>query len=158
MRSQSCGKNGQKVIYLLCLYPKPAYTAFMFASREDMITGTSLLHNHLQRFGMFMHVRSCATDTSEGSKSKTEAVLFPHKNASVDEIQSNSAFLDLVSDSGGFITFTNKFDPANLEIVLTMTRTSSKFLKLSVHFSLAYSGTKEISAILSDIVFSWWLS
>ena len=47
----------------------------MFASREYMITGTSLLHTHLQRFGMLMHVGSRATKTSEGSKSKTEAVF-----------------------------------------------------------------------------------
>ena len=49
----------------------------MFASREDMITGTILLHAHLQRFRMLMHVGSPATETTEGSKSKTEAVLFP---------------------------------------------------------------------------------
>ena len=56
-----------------------------------------------------MHVGSHATETSEGSKSKTEAELFPRRNDSIDEIQSNSADFDLVCDSGGFITFTNKF-------------------------------------------------
>ena len=49
----------------------------MFASREDMITGTSLIHIHLQRFGMLIHVGSRATETRAGSKSKTEAVYFP---------------------------------------------------------------------------------
>ena len=81
----------------------------MFASREGMITGTSLLHTHLQRSGMLMHVGSHATETSEGRKSKTEAVLFPRRNTSIDEMQSNSADFDLVCDSGGFITFTNEF-------------------------------------------------
>ena len=47
----------------------------MYVSREDMIIGIILLHNHLQRFGMRMHVGSRATESSEGSKSKTEAVL-----------------------------------------------------------------------------------
>ena len=85
--------------------------AFMFTSREDMINGTSLLHTHLQRFGMLMHVGSRATETSEGSKSKTEAVFFPSRttSTSIEEIQSNSADFDLVCDSGGFITFTNEF-------------------------------------------------
>ena len=54
--------------------------AFMLASREDMIMGTSILHTHLQRFGMLMHVGSRATDTSEGIKSKTEAVNFPPRD------------------------------------------------------------------------------
>ena len=48
----------------------------MFASRGDMIMGTSLLYTHLQRFGMLTHVGSHATETSEGSKFKTEAVCF----------------------------------------------------------------------------------
>ena len=56
-----------------------------------------------------MHVESRATETSEGSKSKTEAVFFPSRTASTVEIQSNSADFDLVCDSGGFITFTNEF-------------------------------------------------
>ena len=75
----------------------------MFTSREDMINGTSLLHTHLQRFGMLMHVGSRATETSEGSKSKTEAVFFPSRttSTSIEEIQSNSADFDLVCDSGG---------------------------------------------------------
>ena len=51
----------------------------MFAPGEEMITGTSLLHTHLQRFGMHMHVGSCATKTSAGSKSKTEAVYFSRR-------------------------------------------------------------------------------
>ena len=49
----------------------------MFASREDMIKGTSLLHSHLQRSGILTHVGSCATETSEGIKSKTETEFFP---------------------------------------------------------------------------------
>ena len=80
----------------------------MFASREGMINGTSLLRTHLQRFGMLMHVGSRATETSEGSKSKTEAVFFPSRTASIVEIQSNSADFDLLCESGGFITFTNE--------------------------------------------------
>ena len=50
--------------------------AFMFTSREGMITGTSLLHTHLQCFRMLMHVGSYGTETSESSKSKTESVYF----------------------------------------------------------------------------------
>ena len=72
----------------------------MFASREDMITGTSLLSTDLQRFGMLMHVGSHATETSKGSNSKTEAVLFPSRTASIEEIQSNSADFDIACDSG----------------------------------------------------------
>ena len=45
---------------------------FMFASREDMITGANLLHTYLQHFGMLMHERLRANETSKGSKSKTE--------------------------------------------------------------------------------------
>ena len=74
-----------------------------------MIKGKSLLHTRLQRFGMLMHVGSHATETSEGSKSKTEAVFFSRRNTPIDEIKLNSADSDLVSDSGGFITLTNKF-------------------------------------------------
>ena len=64
------------------------------------------IHTHPQRFGMLMHVGSHATETSEGSKFKNKAVSFPHRNAIIDDIQSN---FDLVCDSGGFITFTKKF-------------------------------------------------
>ena len=42
-----------------------------------MIIGTSLLHTLLQRFGMLVHAGSRATESSEGSKSNTEAVYFP---------------------------------------------------------------------------------
>ena len=80
----------------------------MFASREDMITGTSLHHTYFQRLGMRMHVGSCATEHSEGSKSKNEAVFFPHRDTPIDEIQSNSADFGLVCDCGGFITFNNE--------------------------------------------------
>ena len=81
----------------------------MFASREDMITCTIPIHTHLQRFGMLMHVGSCETETSEGSKSKTEAVFFPCRTASIDEIQSNSTNFDLICDSGSTTAFTNEF-------------------------------------------------
>ena len=62
---------------------------FMFASREDMITGTNLLHIHLQRFGMLMHVGSRATETSEGSKSKTEEKQYISSVASPLLMRSN---------------------------------------------------------------------
>ena len=71
----------------------------MFASREDMITGTGLLHTHHQRFGMLMHVGLCATETSEGSKSKTEAVYFPHRDTHIDEIRSNFDYLKKSSNA-----------------------------------------------------------
>ena len=74
----------------------------MFTSREDMITGTTLLHTHLQRFRMLMHVGSRATETSEGGKSKTKVVFFPSRtaSASIEEIQSNSDDFGLLCDSG----------------------------------------------------------
>ena len=81
----------------------------MFASREDMITGTSLLHTHFLRFGMIMRVGSRATEASEGSKYKTDAVSFPRSDTPAGEIQTNSADFDLICDSVGFITFNNEF-------------------------------------------------
>ena len=81
----------------------------MFASREDMSMGTSFLHTHLQRFVMFMHVRSHATETSEVSIPKTEAVYFPNGSTIACEIQSNCANFDHICDSRGFITFNDKF-------------------------------------------------
>ena len=45
--------------------------AFIFSSWEDASTISDLLHSHLERFGLEMHVRA------EGSKSKTEVVFFP---------------------------------------------------------------------------------
>ena len=73
----------------------------MFASRVNMVMDTNLLHTHFQQFGMFMHVGSCTTETSEGSESKTEAVYIPCTEIPVDEIYSNSAGFDLICDSGG---------------------------------------------------------
>ena len=66
----------------------------MFASREDMIILTILLHAHIQRFGMLMYVGLRATETSEGSKYKTEAVNSPNRDTLIDEIWSNSANFD----------------------------------------------------------------
>ena len=76
LTGQRSNKHGEFFIFFLhSLYADDG--AFIFASREDMITGTSLLHTYLQRFGMLMHAGSRATETSEGSESKTEAVYFP---------------------------------------------------------------------------------
>ena len=69
--------------------------AFIYASREDMIQGTSLLHAHFKRFGMLMHTGTRATATRNGSKSKTEAMFFPsdstlREHAQLDDNDSRS--------------------------------------------------------------------
>ena len=79
---QRSNKPGEFFEFFCLLYTVDG--AFMFASREGMITGISLLHTHLQCFGMLMHVGSLATESSEGS-------IFPCRNAPTDEIQSNFA-------------------------------------------------------------------
>ena len=45
--------------------------AIFFETREDMVTGTSYLFNHLRKFGLKMHVGSGTT------ASKTEAMYYP---------------------------------------------------------------------------------
>ena len=138
----------------------------MFASREDTFTGTSLLHIHLQRFGMLMHVGSRETETSEGSNSKTEAVLFPCRTASIDEIQSNSTDFDLVCGSGGFITFINEFcylgtiissdlrDRPDIDRRINQASKAFGSLRSSV-----LCNEKQLTlTLLSDVIFSWQLS
>ena len=97
--------------------------AFIYASREDMIQGTSLLHAHFKRFGMLMHTGTRATATRNGSKSKTEAMFFPsdstlREHAQLDDNDSRSleeytkdswADFDLLGVDGEYISFTNKF-------------------------------------------------
>ena len=60
LTGQRSNKPGEVFDFFRSLYTDDG--AFMFASR-DMITDTSLLHTHLQRFGMLMHVGSRATET-----------------------------------------------------------------------------------------------
>ena len=97
--------------------------AFIYASREDMIQGTSLLHAHFKRFGMLMHTGTRATATRNGSKSKTEAMFFPsdstlREHAQLDDNDSRSlveytkdswADFDLLGVDGEYISFTSKF-------------------------------------------------
>ena len=51
--------------------------AFIFASWDEMIRGTSLLHVHFKHCDMLMPTRASASATCCGSKSKTEATSFP---------------------------------------------------------------------------------
>ena len=62
LTGQRSNKPGELFDFFCSLYADDG--AFMFASREDMIIGSSLLHTHLQHFGMLMHVGSRATEIS----------------------------------------------------------------------------------------------
>ena len=102
--------------------------AFIYASRDEMVRGTSLLHMHFKRFGMLMHTGTRDTATRKGSKSKTEAMYFPsnstikehsehmtlHKESndarSLEEFTAdNWADFDLLGVEGEYISFTNQF-------------------------------------------------
>ena len=74
--------------------------------------GIGLLHHHLQRFGLLMHVGTRATPSSKGSKSKTEAMHFPSNKVNeipLGELAASKADFDLTCKGSGNITFTDEF-------------------------------------------------
>ena len=78
-----------------------------------MINGMSrLLHLHLQRSGLLVHVDTRATPSCKGSKSKTEAMYFPSKKLKeipLDKLAANKADFDLTCEGSGCITFMDEF-------------------------------------------------
>ena len=99
--------------------------AFIYASRDEMIRGTSLLHTHFKRFGMLMHTGTIETATCKGSKSKTEAMYFPSVSTIRDHMRickesddpcsleqftaDKWADFSLLGVEGEYISFTNQF-------------------------------------------------
>ena len=124
----------------------------------------SLLHAHLQRYEMLMHVEKRASESSEGSKSKTEAVYVPRKDTPIDEIQSNSVNFDLFCDGGGYISFINKFCYMGTIISSNLSDKpdiTQMILQASKAFSSLRSSvyaTKSSSALPFDAASSWKLS
>ena len=49
----------------------------MFASRENMITGTSLPHTHLRRFGMRMHVHHVKLNPTKAANPRLKQYISP---------------------------------------------------------------------------------
>ena len=72
--------------------------AVLFNTREDMIKGANYLFNHLQLFGLQMHVGRGNTP------SKTEAMFCPAPRQRLDE--ADCTRFDVAD---GFVTFTNAF-------------------------------------------------
>ena len=123
-----------------------------------------LLHTHLQHFGILMHVGSCATKTSECSKSKTEPVYIPVDIPllmRLNQIPLILTYYVTVEASSPSLTNFAKSAPSSLamlKIALTSIGGSTNLLKLLAHFVLASSVTKNSSSLLPDIIFSWRLS
>ena len=78
--------------------------ATSFETREDMVTGTSYLSNHLRKFGLKMHVGSGTT------ASKTEAMYYPTSMGSCEGGDTTAFTVSgLRGKDLGFVGFTKEF-------------------------------------------------
>lgn len=99
--------------------------AFIFASRNDLVSGTEVINTHLKKCGLLMHVGRGT------NKSKTEAMYIP---TNVNPFGNTSKF---TVDGDGFVEFTDEFKYLGTMISNTLTMSNeitSRIRKASAAF------------------------
>ena len=97
-------KKSQPLHHNTTLYADDS--AFIFLSKEDLITGTTFVKNTFANFGLEVHLGSTETPNS---KSKTEAMYFPAHSKPIEEIGEELITGRFIISDNKFVDFTNKF-------------------------------------------------
>ena len=75
--------------------------AFLFSTRAELEACVPILHAHLQRLGLLMHVGTA------DKASKTECMYYPpHRD---DDISAEDTALVAADATGGYVSFTDSF-------------------------------------------------
>ena len=81
-------------------------TAYLLSSREEVEKLSCAIFHHMRRFGLLMHAGSLDENGTHKTKSKTEAMFFPARSMTQEELDIATA--DIVFGNQ-YVPFTQEF-------------------------------------------------